>query len=226
MDGKTILKKQKTLKFQKSLKDFNETHWWEIVFQRVNKFKYLKLVCNNVEISKGEDDEDIVIKLERMPHFDPQELDNLFESKDIESGAVINLEELSNVPEMTDSIFRNACNSASITCHKFSRFFLVAELVTKIADIIILSVLPLYVVLNLTYIHIIIMLSILIPVILSQVLCDWGKLLEKYSRLCWEFSKLSNSKEEDRSEKYQNLVYHFRSSWIYTDMIIPVDEKE
>lgn len=218
MDNRTILKKEKSLKFQKSMKEFNETKWWQIVFQRVNKFKYFKLACNTIDKNKGSEDD--VISLEKMPNIIESDLNTFFGNKDVESGSVIDLDDFYKLEEITDSKFRDTCNSASITCHKFSRFFLTAELITKLADLIILSILPLYDVLKIGYIDMVIILVILIPIILSQVLCDWGKLLEKYSRLCWEFSKLANSKEDDRIEKYQNLVYHFRSSWIYTDMII------
>ena len=49
------------------MKEFNETKWWQIVFQRVNKFKYFKLACNTIDKNKGSEDD--VISLEKMPNI-------------------------------------------------------------------------------------------------------------------------------------------------------------
>lgn len=209
MSDSENIEKIKSIKFSKSLHEINNINYFYIIFQRFNKFKYLTLLCSDREyISKNNDEDDIII----------------FSRKDkLEKNDII-IEDIESVKVITDLEFKFACMDASNLSHKFARFFLLVEFITKFCDLFLIVVLPLSNELNFSKIDIVIIISILIPVILMQVICDWGQLLEKYSRLCWEFSKLKNSKLENRIAEYEKLVYYFKSSWIYTDMIVPIEE--
>lgn len=200
------LEKIKSVRFHKSLSELENTKSSNIIFQRINKINYFKFLCNSKK-TKGGDDEDIII-IKHMPNLD-----------DIEAGNVFDIDEIENSEELTDKEFRTACLTACHVCHKYARFFLLAELLTKFADLFIFAVVPLYHILDFNYVDIIIFLSIFVPIIVMQILCDWGKLLEKYARLYIEFKRLRNNKDEDRVDKFQDLVNSFKGSWIYSDMI-------
>lgn len=210
-----------SLRFKRNSESFKNTSSFHVIFQRFNKYKYLSLVCKSPSQNKSGNDEDIIL-FEKQDALNEADLLKFFENNDVESGVVVNLDQIGEIKEITSLEFKNACLSASRTCHRFARLFLVIEIITKMCDLFLLAVLPLSEKFHLTQNGIIISLVILVPMILMQVMCDWGKLLEKYSRLCNEFYMLSCSKSDDKFDLYEKLVYNFRSSWICADAIIPV----
>lgn len=203
--------KLKSARFHKSLNELKNVTHVKIIFQRTNKLKYFKALFRCPNKSKGSDEDDL-INFRRMPeiHF----------YSDEETGAAFDIDEIENEKEITDKEFKDACVDACHVCHRYARFFLASELFTKFSDMFMFCVIPLYSLLHFTFEDVIIFLCIFLPIVLMQVICDWGKLLEKYSRLYIEFNKLRNSKDENRIDKFQDLVNSFKGSWIYSDMLI------
>lgn len=199
--------KIRTVKFRRSLSDLKTVKSSSIIFQRMNKLRYFKFLFTRKNIKSGEED---VIVIRHMP---PLELD------DIKAGGVFDIDEIENAIEITDKEFKEECINACHVCHRYARIFLIAELITKFADMFMFIVIPLYSLFEWSTVEIIIFLSILFPIVLLQIMCDWGKLLEKYARLYIEFKKLCNNKNHDRIEKFQELVDSFKESWIYSDMM-------
>lgn len=229
MDSVT-LKKIKSVNFMKSSHEFDNTSSFSIIFQRFYKFKImfsLCCVCNifslcfGTNIKKGGDDNLDVIEIERKPHF--LVFNEIFDNNDPESGSFIDdLNKLDNVIEITDVDFRNACEKASLSCNRFAKIFITGELFTKFCDVFLICMLSLFHDFSISKSGIIAILTICVPIIVLQVVFDWGKLSEKYQRLSCEFSDLANSKADDRVDKYQKYVNTFKSGFVYTDMILPI----
>lgn len=220
MEQSTI-KKINSIKFRRISEEFNNTKTLNVIFQRVKRIIGLLINCKSRTIQKsGGEDETDIINIDRKSSFRDIDFKNIFSNNDIEAGAVIDLNSLEDISEITDSEFRTACQDASQTSHNFAKGFLLFEFLTKICDIILICVLPLYETLNLNRVEVISFLSFCSPIILLQVLCDWGNLSEKYQRLSCDFSDLSNSKADDRVDQYQKLVKSFKSDFIYADMIM------
>ena len=213
--GEEITEKINSLKFRENLKEMNEVNIFYLIFQRFNKFKYLYLLCNVEEFSKNNDGENELIVFNRQPNLKNFNFDKNFE---------IDEETLNCVEITTDKEFKQACILAYRKCHKLARLFLAFEFISKFSDLFLIVILPISRELHFTRIDIIIIITILVPIVILQIICDWGKLLEKYSRLCWEFSKLKNSKNNDRLYEYSKFVSHFKSSWVYSDMILPTND--
>lgn len=228
LDNNFLPVKINSLKFQKSFEKFQQTSSIYIIFQRITKWKVFCNLCwllsgNSNNQHKGETDDDIEsgrINVERGTALTKDHIRNFFgENKDLNSGAVMSSEELESVIHLTDSMFRNACVESSKTCERYTRVFLCMEILTKFADLLFVVLVSLADYLNFSRIQVYICVVILVPIILLQVVSDWGKLLEKYSRLYFEFSDLANSHSETRVKDYENLVDHYRSSWIYADLM-------
>lgn len=214
-----------SFRFRKMSDEFDNTKFLSIIFQRVGKFKYLKVIMrgNRGEKNKGgEGDEDVIV-VKHMDKLKPSDISTFFGNKDVESGAVIDLELIKDVPEVTDKEFRIACNKGSRRSYGFARTFLFMELLSKFVELFLLFVIPLYAVYKFKETEITVVLCIFIPIILLQVICDWTKLSEKYSKLCFDFANLANSKDAKRIEKYQSLVVLYRGGLIHSDMIADID---
>lgn len=217
-----MLKKVKLIRFRQFSNEFDKTKFLSIIFQRVGKFKYFKIIAglkSEVTNKGGENDNYDIIEIERKDSFKPGELNAFLGTGDVESGIGIDLDSLNEVKEITDKEFRDACIKGSKISYGLTRGFLFMEIVSKFADVFLLFVLPLYGLLELSKESIIIFLVIFIPIIMSQVICDWSKLSEKYSKLCYDFAKLANSKDEKRIDLYQNLVITYRGSLIHSDIV-------
>lgn len=217
-----MLKKVKSIRFRQFSNEFDKTKFLSIIFQRVGKFKYFRIIAglkSEVTNKGGENDNYDIIEIERKDSFKPGELNAFLGTGDVESGIGIDLDSLNEVKEITDKEFRDACIKGSKISYGLTRGFLFMEIVSKFADVFLLFVLPLYGLLELSKESIIIFLVIFIPIIMSQVICDWSKLSEKYSKLCYDFAKLANSKDEKRIDLYQNLVITYRGSLIHSDIV-------
>lgn len=197
-------------RFRRSLSDLYEISRSQIIFQRFSKFKYLGILFKKSTLNKSGDNEDDQIVLRHMPEI----------GINYEATEIINIGDIENLTNVSDNEFKKACDDASIKCHKYAKFFLIAELFSKFCELFLVVIIPLYSVLKFTQDEILIFLILLIPILLIQVSCDWSKLLEKYSRLCYEFHMLSASKSETRLEEFNKLVFTFRSDFIYADMIV------
>lgn len=217
-----MLKKVKSIRFRQFSDEFDKTKFLSIIFQRVGKFRYFRIIAglkSETHSKGGENDNYENIEIERKESFKPGELNAFLGNGDVESGVGIDLDSLNEVKEITDKEFRDACIKGSKISYGLTRGFLFMEIVSKFADVFLLVVIPLYSVLELSKESIIIFLVIFIPIIMSQVICDWSKLSEKYSKLCYDFAKLANSKDEKRIESYQNLVITYRGSLIHSDIV-------
>lgn len=227
IDIDNLAVKVSSLKFHKTVEKFNSTSRASIIFQRIRSWKYFLILCSCMiskynQSTKGEEDdiERGTINIERGVILTKEHLAKFFGTQeDSNSGAVMDSSELENVKILTDVIFRQTCMDASTTCHQYARGFLFMEIITKIADLsfAIFYCIPEF--LGFSPNDFIIATIILVPIIVIQVATDWGKLLEKYSRLYFEFSTLANSRDENRIKDYEHLVNQFRSSWIYGDLI-------
>lgn len=218
-----------SLSFKKNLDKFNETSEFYIIFQRIHKWKDL-FISKNKSNNKGEDESDIEenkIELKRSTVLPKQFIKDLFKEKQDNSllDSIINPDELLTVSLLTDSQFRTTCLDASNKCNKFAKLFLTMEVITKIADLIFIIILQLAVFLGFNRTTFIVSCIILVPIIIMQVIADWGKLLEKYSRLYFEFTDLANSHDHDRVKEYEHLVNHYRSNWLYADMLMEIKKE-
>lgn len=203
--------KLNSLKFKKNCKKIDNVNDIHIILQRFNRFKYLYLMFNSEKfLEKSNDEDDDYIIFSRKDKLGKEDL--------------LILEDLEAVSVVSDKDFKDACLKAIKLSHKFARIFLIFEFITKICDLFLIVVIPIVNDFYFDETYIIILMVIMIPIILMQLICDWGKLLEKYSRLCWEFSKLKNSNDSNKFAEYEILVFHFKSSWIYTDMIIQTND--
>lgn len=219
------MKKVNSCRFRKVSDDFDNTKFISIIFQRVGKFKYLKLIMlKSKKQTKGSgDEEEDIIVIQRKEKFTYGEVSDFLGKKDVESGAIIDLEEIKDTLIVTDKEFRVACNKGSRKCYTFARIFLFMEVICKFIEIFIFVVIPLYIDFKISLNAMISILCIFFPIALSQVVCDWSKLSEKYSRICFEFAKLANSKDEKRIEKYQSLVNSYKGGLIHSDIIAELE---
>ena len=225
-DNEDTMNKINSFRFRKTLNEFNNTRILSIIFQRVGKFKYLKLIIgkNNKSNKKGEcEDEDDIIIIKKLENFKHCEISKYLFNKDIESGIIIDLEEIKDTLIVTDKEFRIACNKGSRLCYRFARIFLFMEVVCKFVEIFLFVVIPLYIEFKISLNAMISILCIFFPIALSQVVCDWSKLSEKYSRICYKFAHLANSKDEKRIEKYQSLVLIYKGGLIHSDIIADLE---
>lgn len=224
MDNNTLIK-IKSQNFRQSSFEFENVKMYKVIFQRVGKMHYLLILTRKTRhrTSKGGEADDIIV-VKRTTNFKENELSGfLGNGGDIESGAAIDLESLNDISLVTDKEFRDACNKGSRSSYKFTRCFLFMELLSKFSDLFLLFVLPLYDLLEFSRNVIIALLCIFIPIILLQIICDWGKLSEKYSKLCVDFAKLANSKEEKRIDKYRSLVAVYGGSLIHSDILADIE---
>lgn len=207
MTSVDYLIKSDSLKFHTSLENFNNTSKTKLIFQRtINLVNFL--TNRGLSNDKGDEEPDIEnqIVIKRGIPLNKQELDN-YNKQNVQ------------LSDLTDFQFRTACEKASETCHDFAKLFIFMELITKGIDLLFLVILPMAEFLEFSRLAFILCVAILSPVILIQVTTDWGKLLEKYSRLRYEFSELANSREPNRVKEFEQLVNHYRSSWIYADLL-------
>ena len=217
-----------SFRFRKLSEDFDNTKFLSIIFQRVGKFKYLKVIMGTSKGDKitkgGENNEEDIIVLKRSEAFNYGEISKFLGQKDVESGTgIIDLEEIESTVIVTDKEFRIACNKGSRKCYTFARIFLLMEVVCKFVEIFLFVIIPLYIEFHISLDSMITIMCVFFTIALSQVVCDWGKLSEKYSKLCYDFANLANSKDEKRIEKYQTLVIGYKGGLIHSDMIADIE---
>lgn len=139
---------------------------------------------------------------------------------DIESGADFgDIDDLDDFQNVTDEEFIKSCRTASKICLRYSKIFRVFEVFCKISEAIFVGFLPLS---NFLFIHehiIVIIICVCGPFFIFRFTCEFSKLEDKYAALCSRFWKLSESKSDDRYEKYNKLVRSFRNNWVYSDFI-------
>lgn len=215
---KPDLKRLKSMKFETSRTRFETVKPSKILLQSFfhffnivkNMFKFIFCRCGFG--TKGDDS----INIRHMDPISAHDLDSFF---GVVTGAVIDPIELENTPILTDRVFRIACNDASITCISYAKYFLIIEKVTKVAEVFAIFVFPIAAFIEFGKIDYIVAICIVIPIIMLKVMCDWSILMEKYACIADEFSKLANSKDENRIDEYEALVNRYRSSWLYSDNI-------
>lgn len=171
--------------------------------------------CDEKEGQKGD-------KIE-LTHKDPitaSDLDLFFGTSDVVSGAVIDPSDLESAPELTDKVFRNACNEAYLTCQSYAVWFKNLNKLTRIAEVFAIFVFPIAVFLDFKEKDYIVSICLIIPVVILNIMCEWSVLMEKYASIGDEFLKLANRKDENRIDEYETLVNRYRSCWLYSDSLI------
>lgn len=217
---KPDLKKIKSMRFEKSTRCLNEVLPTMIFFQgiihflvNVKKF-FICICCCTRNGSKGD-----TIELEHHDRLKSIDLNNFFGDSDIETGAVIDPTELENIPELTDKMFRNACNDASFSALGYAKCFVILNKINKFIDLFVPIVIGLAIFLNFSVHDSHVFIGVLTPIYVIKVMFDWSVLMEKYANLADEFSKLANRKDENRLDEYESLVNRYRSCWLYSDSI-------
>jgi hypothetical protein len=218
-DKYDVYQKSKALTFNKSYFNLKNTHTFYIIFQRIYnlfpKFIFCVVLFSFINGNKGEDEEeDKYIEVSRGERLNIKHIKDYL---DIENH--IDSNDFDKVKHITDSEFREACEFSSNKCRFFAKVFLYIETFTKLTYISLAIILSIYEFYNFSSQDIIICIAVLLPVILMQIFCDWGKLLEKYSRLYHDFNKLKNSHSKERIDNYDALVTHYRSTFVYADML-------
>lgn len=175
-----------------------------IVFQRLKKMVSISKVFKNQ--SKSDDDK-IVVKRK----------DNFFIKNNELKDPEMNLIKIEDIKELTDKNFKEICNESSNICTRYIRLFSLFENLSNIVFFLCGSLLPLYDILDLTKNDIVILITIFFTIIFLQIVCGWGKLVEKYSKLACDFLALGLSKESNRVEKYESLVLEFKNGNLYSD---------
>lgn len=219
MNGRPELQRMKAMRFEHSKSRFENISPFKIIFQGLFRLwlKFCDIFCNCSPIFKGESDYSTdTINISHKDPIKSSDLSAFFGTLDVESGAII---ESKNVTNVTDKVFRDACNEASITCMNYAWWFMVMDKISKIAETFALIILPIAMFIEFDEFDYIISISVIIPFFIARVLFDWSVLMEKYANISHEFSCLANNKHNDRVDNYETLVNRFRSSWIYADKI-------
>lgn len=220
--GRPNLNRLNGMRFESSKSRFHKISPIMIFMQ--NFFHFYRFVKSMVEYFfccfklgvKGEDD---TISVTRQDRVTSNDLNLFFGNSDIETGAIIDPIDLENAPILTDTMFRSACNEASIICMSYARWFLFTDKITKVVEVFAILILPIAYLIDFTKDDYLISIYVVIPLILLKVMCDWSILMEKYANIADEFSKLANRKDENRVDEYESLVNRYRSSWLYSDNI-------
>lgn len=218
---------QSSLRLKVSSERLKNTGFFRIIFQRLILLFHHLLCCFSGTKSDTESEYIILehkqqLTTNMLSIFNNVSITKKIEEEnkfEIESGAPFDLPEISEDAEVTDEEFKSICEESAYICSWYVKIFLIFEVISKAADLGSVAILPLYAELGINHIIIIVSLCIFIPIILFQVFCDWGKLIEKYSSLVYNFIQLKKCKDHDRVEKYERLVSNFKSYWLYSDNI-------
>lgn len=205
-----------------SASKLKSTNTSKLVLQRlIRKVKYLNPFSN----SKGDDN----IKLTRHNALTISEfrkyIEELNEEKEdfnVPAGDFLELQEIEAGVELSDKDFKELCIQSAMLCNRYIRIFTFLENLSKLSDIGCVSFLPLYKGIGLDRSTIIALVVIFFTIIFLQIICDWSKLVEKYSKIKFDFLKLCMSKNDDRVDEYERLVISFRSSCLYSDTVSSV----
>lgn len=201
-----------------SASKLKSTSTGKLVLQRlIRKVKYLIPFSN----SKGDEDN---IKLTRHDALTISEFKKYIEEFNEEkrefnvpAGDFLEIQDIEAGTELSDKDFKELCIQSAMLCNRYIRIFTFLENLSKLSDIGCVSFLPLYEGIGLDRSTIIALVVIFFTIIFLQIICDWGKLVEKYSKIKFDFLKLCMSKNEDRVDEYERLVISFRSSCLYSD---------
>lgn len=219
-----LLIKFKSKKFRNDFNEVTKTKTVKVIFQRSFRCA-LCTMCKNTVIKKSSEDTEDVIIINRQAVIingsisDTKEQIRDFLGEDIESGCILQIDDLEDVEVISDKEFKQVCIHSSLICHRYVKIFTFLEMVGYAFNYFAALALPLAEYLNIPPTTLIIIFAIILPVIVLQSVSDWGKLTEKYARLCQEFSKLSNCKTDSRLESYSELSNSFKNSWIYSDTL-------
>lgn len=205
----------------KGKQSINPTHPYEIVTRNgelhINSYGDIPIdETNKVDRIVDSEGKNGLCNSDSVKHKDSSETKDRNDKFDIESGNIMSVVEIEdeNISELE---FRRTCYESSNICASYAKIFLFFEFISKAADLCAVIFLPIAIEIGISVDVVIILVCIFIPVILMQVLCDWGKLTEKYSELVYHFYVLASSKDDDKIIQYEKLVGQFRSKWLYCD---------
>lgn len=206
-----------------SASKLHHTSTGKLVLQRlIRKINYLVPFSN----SKGDDEN---IKLTRHDALSISEfrkyINEIEEEKrefNVTTGDFLDMKDIETGVELSDKDFKELCIQSAMLCNNYIRIFTFLENLSKLSDIGCVSFLPLYEGIGLNRATIIALVVVFFTIIFLQIICDWSKLVEKYSKIKYDFLKLCMSKNADRIDEYERLVISFRSSSLYSDTVSSV----
>lgn len=176
---------------------FNNTNTFYIIVQR---FIYRMRFCNCCKIivqTKG----GFTIEEEKTIEYNVE--DNSFDTKE----------------------FKESCISSANRCNKYITIFKILESLCKLSNISCVTFIPLYI--NFIKINnnlIFILVSFFFIITFLDILCEWGKLCEKYATLKRNFLKLSIKIPtiditcfNEILDEYESLVILFKNYELFSD---------
>uniref|UniRef100_A0A6C0BCW8 Uncharacterized protein n=1 Tax=viral metagenome TaxID=1070528 RepID=A0A6C0BCW8_9ZZZZ len=229
-----ILKRFTKIRLETSFKKLKQKSFLQIFFGRafiiisiIKLIRYIFNCCKSKDVEKSGDDEIIIIKHKDLLKKDMLKKDyspvNIIETKDSHFETPIGDIDDIEKGEITDQDFNNICNHSSLISYRYANIFRFFDLLCKLADVTSLIFLPVATKIGIHSVGLIVILVVCVPLIMLQFMCEFGKLEDKYSNLYYKFKKLSSNKDDDRIDKYNDLVNKFRNNWVFSDFIRKVD---
>jgi len=215
------LKRCKALIMDSSFNKLQNTTFMDVFFQRVFITYYFKVLFNcilpdrfkfDLTIKKSEDEDDIIIIKKGTPLHESMITRQNSEPR---FGDIIDIE----TSDLTNEEFKRICLSSANISRNYTKVFKYFENLCKLADTVGVVLIPVSSNIKLGILTVYILLSICIPLIMLQFSCDFSKLEDKYSYLFSKFLILSKSTDDDRVEKYTQLVHNFRNSWVFSEFV-------